>query len=233
MPRHDRFDDDTMMRDRHENRQGGYEPRDRGSFFDRDRDRGQRGFEDDRNDRNRPIGGWGGLMNEDRDRDRSRDRFRDDDRNRFRGEDRDRSRGEDRRFGPDDNNRGVPMDETEKLIASNKVEGTPVYDRHGDKLGSIHNFMVDKTKGHVAYAVLKHGGGFLGLNERYYPLEWDQLDYDMKLGGYHTRLDEDDLKSFGSFDSDGRWQRGGRSDRDRGRDNRRESRRDRSDRGIW
>ena len=261
MPRHDWFDDDTTSRDRSDMRErgqsdygrrerssGGYEDRDRGAFFDRDRERNERDRDRDERGRNQPIGGWGGLMGEDRDRDsrterdwdrerirdrdRDRDSFRgeDRDRDRFRGEDRDRSRGEDRRYGPDDHNRGIAMDETKDLIASNKVEGTPVYDRHGDKLGSIHNFMVHKTKGHIVYAVLKHGGGFLGLNERYYPLEWNQLDYDTRLGGYHTRLDEEDLKSFGSFDSEGRWHRrstGERSDRDR------DSRRERSSRDSW
>jgi len=30
------------------------------------------------------------------------------------------------------------------LIASDKVEGAAVFNRAGEKLGSIHNFMVDK-----------------------------------------------------------------------------------------
>ena len=242
MPRHDWFDDDTMSRDRSYGRHdedrdrrehgfGEHHDRDRGAMFDRNRDN-DRGRDWDRSgDRNR-IGGWGGLMGEDMDRNRDRDRYETRERDRFRGADRDRerSRNEDRRFGPDDYNRGIPMDETEDLIASNKVEGTPVYDRHGDKLGTIHNFMVHKTKGHVVYAVLKHGGGFLGLNERYYPLEWNQLDYDTRLGGYHTMLEEEDLENFGSFDSEGRWQsrsKGGR-DRERSSRNRRDYDRSRS-----
>ena len=32
-------------------------------------------------------------------------------------------------------------DETDRPIASNKVEGTAVYNRQGDSLGSIYNFM--------------------------------------------------------------------------------------------
>ena len=35
-------------------------------------------------------------------------------------------------------------DETRELIASNKVEGTAVYDLEGERLGSITHFMVDK-----------------------------------------------------------------------------------------
>lgn len=184
MPRTDWFDDDDTVRSR-----------DRRETGDRNRD----------NDR--------AFFNSDRDssRDRSemsrRDNFRGDREDRGPARERSSNRDEDRHYGSDDFNRGIPMDETRKLIASNKVEGTPVYDRHGDKLGTIHNFMVDKRKGHVVYAVLKHGGGFLGLNERYYPIEWDQLTYDTRLDGYHVEMVEQDLESFGSFDSDGRWQR--------------------------
>ena len=199
MPRHD-WNDDTMVRDREEWREADYRGReerypgpDQSAFLDRDRDDFRR--------RDRIEGR--SMRNETRHP--SRDRL-----------ERDRHRDDDRWFGPDDHNRGIPMDETKRLIASNKVEGTPVYDRHGDKLGSVHNFMVDKERGEVVYAVLKHSSGFLGLGERYYPLEWDQLTYDRRLGGYHVRMDEEDLRNFGSFDFDGRYHRRRiRSDRDR------------------
>jgi hypothetical protein len=88
-----------------------------------------------------------------------------------------------------------------------------VFDRRGDRLGSIHNFMVDKIRGHVVYAVLKHGGGFLGFDDRFYPLHWDQLRFDTRLGGYRVNLSEDELKSFGSWDREERWS--DRSDRSR------------------
>lgn len=83
----------------------------------------------------------------------------------------------------------IETDETRRLIASNKVEGTAVYNREGDKLGSIYNFMVDKESGKVEYAVLQFGG-FLGLGSDYYPLPWDVLTYDVSLGGYAVGLDK-------------------------------------------
>jgi hypothetical protein len=49
--------------------------------------------------------------------------------------------------------RTVASDETSSLISSDKVEGTAVYDRRGEKLGSIHSVMIDKISGKVAYAV--------------------------------------------------------------------------------
>lgn len=53
----------------------------------------------------------------------------------------------------------------------------------------------------------RRAGTFLGMGERYYPLGWDQLNYDTRLDGYHVEITEEDLESFGSFDSQGRWQR--------------------------
>src|SRR4051794_38462441 len=46
---------------------------------------------------------------------------------------------------------GTPAtDETSDLIASDKVEGTAVYNAAGDRLGTVHNFMVGKRSGKVA-----------------------------------------------------------------------------------
>src|SRR5215207_8063360 len=83
---------------------------------------------------------------------------------------------------------GVAIDETTRLIASNKVEGTAVYNQEGEHLGSVYNFMVDKVSGQVAYAVMSFGG-FLGLGERYHPLPWKVLTYDTTMGGYVVDLD--------------------------------------------
>jgi hypothetical protein len=88
---------------------------------------------------------------------------------------------------------GVAIDETRRLIASNKVEGTAVYNSAGEHLGSVYNFMVDKFTGQVAYAVMSFGG-FLGLGESYHPLPWKALTYDTRLGGYVVDLDRDRLE---------------------------------------
>jgi hypothetical protein len=92
----------------------------------------------------------------------------------------------------DPSGEGVAIDETRRLIASNKVEGTSVYNRQGEHLGSVHNFMVDKVSGQVAYAVLAFGG-FLGLGENHHPLPWRALTYSVELGGYVVDLDQNTL----------------------------------------
>lgn len=94
----------------------------------------------------------------------------------------------------------LERDETSELIASNKVEGTAVYDRNGEKLGTIHNFMVDKRSGQVEYAVLSFGGLF-GLGSDYYPLPWDALTYDTDLGGYAIDIDRETFQKAPRFAS--------------------------------
>jgi hypothetical protein len=95
----------------------------------------------------------------------------------------------------------VATDETNRLIASDKVEGTAVYNRAGERLGEVYNFMVDKYLGRVAYAVMSFGG-FLGIGEKYHPLPWRVLTYDTGLGGYVVDLDEETLRGAPSFDRD-------------------------------
>lgn len=91
-------------------------------------------------------------------------------------------------------------DETGDLIASDKVEGTAVYNRQGERLGTVHNFMVDKRSGQVAYAVMSFGG-FLGIGESYHPLPWKVLTYDTRQGGYVVDLSRQQLEGAPSYGS--------------------------------
>jgi hypothetical protein len=88
--------------------------------------------------------------------------------------------------------------ETHELIAADKVEGTKVYNRAGDLLGTVDEVMIGKRSGKVAYAVMSFGG-FLGIGERYHPLPWNVLDYDEDKGGYVVDMSEDQLKSAPHF----------------------------------
>ncbi len=69
------------------------------------------------------------------------------------------------------------------LIEASKVQGTAVFNPHGEKLGTIHDVMIDKRSGNSAYAIMSFGG-FLGMGADYYPIPWAKLKYDTALGGY-------------------------------------------------
>ena len=158
-------------RDHRRERDPGYERSRRGNFFDsRDDERPDRGF----------FGGRSAASERHSRYERERDR-------------------DESQFGYDDNHRGLPVDETSRLIASNKVEGTAVYGREGERLGTIYNFMVDKYSGQVEYAVMRYGG-FLGMGQRYYPLPWRILTYDTREGGYRIDLTDRDMQRAPSFD---------------------------------
>jgi sporulation protein YlmC with PRC-barrel domain len=94
-----------------------------------------------------------------------------------------------------------PISETSSLIASNRVEGTVVYDAGGSKMGSVYNFMVDKRSGQVAYVVVSTGG-FLGLGQAYHPLPWSAFHYEEAKGGYVVQVTRDMLAGGPSFRPD-------------------------------
>src|SRR3954466_10862655 len=93
------------------------------------------------------------------------------------------------------------VDETHRLIASDKVEGTARYNGRGENRGTVKNFMVDKRSGKAEYAVMAFGG-FLGMGDSCHPLPWNVLTYDTDKGGYVVDLDKETLKEAPSYRSD-------------------------------
>ena len=90
--------------------------------------------------------------------------------------------------------------ETGNLIASDKVQGTNVYNTAGDNLGAIHDLMIDKPSGKVAYAIMSFGG-FLGIGNQYHPLPWSVLQYDTNLGGYVVNFDKGKLEAAPAYEA--------------------------------
>jgi hypothetical protein len=93
---------------------------------------------------------------------------------------------------------GADIEQTNHLIASDKVEGTAVYNLQDEHLGTVYNLMIDKLSGKVAYAVMSFGG-FLGMGESYHPLPWKVLSYDPQRGGFVVNLDRAKLEGAPSY----------------------------------
>jgi sporulation protein YlmC with PRC-barrel domain len=91
--------------------------------------------------------------------------------------------------------------ETHDLIASDKVEGTKVYDLAGEHIGAVDRILIEKRSGKVSYAVLSFGG-FLGIGDNHYPLPWSKLNYDETLGGYKVDVSRDQLEGAPKYDYD-------------------------------
>jgi sporulation protein YlmC with PRC-barrel domain len=84
--------------------------------------------------------------------------------------------------------------ERSALVASDRIEGTPVFGADGKRIGKIERLMIEKRTGKVGYAVLSFGG-FLGIGAHHYPIPWSLLTYNKELGGYQVSLAEEQLKN--------------------------------------
>src|SRR5688572_27093296 len=93
------------------------------------------------------------------------------------------------------------VDHSHQLISSARVEGTPVYDPAGARLGHVHAVMLHKVSGQVAYAVLSFGG-FLGIGGHVYPIPWEKLTYDENRHGYVADVTAEQVKSAPSMTLD-------------------------------
>jgi sporulation protein YlmC with PRC-barrel domain len=94
-----------------------------------------------------------------------------------------------------------PNDTRGRLIAADQVEGTTIYNRAGENLGSVQDVMIDKVSGRIAYAVVGFGG-FLGIGDRHYPMPWEKLKYDTNMGGFVVDLDKRTLEGAPSYSDD-------------------------------
>jgi hypothetical protein len=88
--------------------------------------------------------------------------------------------------------------------SSDRVEGTNVYRSDGTKIGEIERVMIDKLSGQAAYAVMGFGG-FLGLGEDHYPIPWQRLTYNERLGGYEVNLTDEQLKHAPKYATGEEW----------------------------
>jgi hypothetical protein len=90
------------------------------------------------------------------------------------------------------------------LIESDRVEGTTVFDREGNDIGSIKRLMIEKLSGQVAYAIMSFGG-FMGMGSEEHTIPWRKLNYDTSLGGYRTDITESQLRDAPTFYRHQNW----------------------------
>ena len=99
---------------------------------------------------------------------------------------------------------------THSLIASDRVEGTPVRRSNGEKVGIIQRLMIDKHSGSVAYAVLSFGG-ILGIRQKHLPIPWARLKYDLAQEAYLVDLTDEELRRAPAYEADEEFDWGDRS----------------------
>jgi uncharacterized protein YrrD len=87
------------------------------------------------------------------------------------------------------------------LIAADKVQGTAVFNRTGERLGTIKDIYIDKRSGKAEYASMA-AGGVLGVGAKYHPVPWSFLDYDTDKDGFVVDLDKDALEATPAYEED-------------------------------
>ena len=85
------------------------------------------------------------------------------------------------------------------LIPADRVNGTDVYNKAGQKLGKIEDVAIEKVSGDVAYAILSFGG-LLGIGAKYHPVPWKLLKYDTEKRAYVIPMDKADLEKAPMID---------------------------------
>lgn len=79
------------------------------------------------------------------------------------------------------------------LILASRVNGTPVYNQQGERIGHVDDLSIERTTGKVAYAIVSFGG-FLGIGEKFHPVPWSLLDFEVERDGYVVPLDRKALE---------------------------------------
>ncbi len=100
------------------------------------------------------------------------------------------------------------------LMGANTLLGNDVYNRDGQDLGDIKEFMIDMASGRIAYAVLSFGG-LMGLGDKLFAVPWSALALDTENKRFTLNVPKDALKEAPGFDkghwpsmSDKTWARG-------------------------
>jgi len=86
------------------------------------------------------------------------------------------------------------------LVLSSRVTGTPVYDQAGTRLGHVDDLSIEKGSGRAIYAIVSFGG-FLGIGEKFHPVPWALLTYDVDRGGFVVPLTPAVLKGAPNYDA--------------------------------
>jgi sporulation protein YlmC with PRC-barrel domain len=90
-------------------------------------------------------------------------------------------------------------DSEHRLILASRVNGTPVFNKGGDKIGHVDDLSIEKKSGRTIYAIMSFGG-FLGVGEKFHPVPWSMLTYDPARAGFVVPLDKSALEGAPYYD---------------------------------
>ena len=87
------------------------------------------------------------------------------------------------------------------LMGADTLLGNDVYNKDGEDLGDIKEFMIDMASGKIAYAVLSYGG-MLGMGDTLFAVPWPALQLDTVNKRFTLDVPKSALKDAPGFDKD-------------------------------
>jgi hypothetical protein len=88
-------------------------------------------------------------------------------------------------------------------MGADTLLGNDVYNKDGEDLGDINEFMVDMASGKVVYAVLSYGG-MMGMGNKLFAVPWAALALDTENKRFTLDVQKAALVDAPGFDKD-RW----------------------------
>lgn len=93
------------------------------------------------------------------------------------------------------------MHATANLLSAGSITGDEVRNLQDEKLGKIHEIMLDVNDGSIRYAVLS-SGGFLSMGDSLFAVPWQALKLDAENKCFLLDVDVDRLNDAPGFDKD-------------------------------
>ena len=90
------------------------------------------------------------------------------------------------------------------VVSASKIIGEAVENRQQEKLGKIHELVIDAKEGRVAYAVLSFGG-FLGMGNKLFAMPWNAFEFSSTENKLILNVDKQKLEMAPGFDRDAKW----------------------------
>ena len=91
--------------------------------------------------------------------------------------------------------------EDAQMVSATSMTGQSLFDRSGAKLGVIKDIFVNRMTGQVEF-VIGATGGFLGVGEKFHPLPWSALAYNMTPEGYVVSVSKEAIRAAPAYDRD-------------------------------
>ncbi|WP_017729925.1 PRC-barrel domain-containing protein [Nafulsella turpanensis] len=85
------------------------------------------------------------------------------------------------------------------IFSFKNFENRSILDRDGDKLGEVHDVVLNIQTGEIAYVLLA-SGGFLGIGEKYFPVPYEALRYHAGDETYRMNISKDKLEQAPSIE---------------------------------